>query len=90
MSNKAGLSIESAASIILRDTIQQHMKVFAHVIRTDRIAGKSVHAEYINALAGATALLIAGRHGSREDVLDGTIAKLRECIDRDLRHLAGL
>lgn len=87
---KPGFTMESAASLVLHDTIRQHMGMFAHVIRHDRVAGKSVHAEYLSGLAGVTALLIVGRHGSREDIIEMTIAKLREDIDRDLRHLAGL
>ena len=85
---KDGLRLESAASLTIRDAVQQHLHVFAHVIRTDRVAGKSTHAEYVNGLAGVTALLIAGGHGSRDDIINGTVAKLREYIDRDLRHLA--
>jgi len=88
MSKPPGLRIESAASVILRDTIQQHMGVFAHVIRTDRAAGQSVAAAYIDGLAGAAALVIAGGHGSRADVIETTIKTLREAINRDLQHLA--
>lgn len=83
-----GLRIESAASVTARDMIQQHMHAFAHVIRTDRAAGQSTVAAYIDGLAGAAALVVAGGHGSRTDVIESTIAKLRECIDRDLRYLA--
>lgn len=82
-----GLSIESAASVTLRDTVLQHMLTFNHVIRADRIAGKSVHAEYVNALAGTMALMIAGGQASKDDIIAATAAKLVECIERDLRHL---
>ena len=82
-----GLSIESAASVTLRDTLEQHMRTFNHVIRYDHVAGKSVHAQYVNALAGTMALMIAGRQASKDDIIAATVAKLRECIERDLRYL---
>lgn len=83
---KPGLRIESAASIILRDTITQHMHVFGEVVRRDRAAGQSVVAAYIDGLAGAFALTVAGRHADLESV-EAVIIKLRDAIDRDLRHL---
>jgi hypothetical protein len=82
-----GLSIESAASVTLRDTLGSHMRTFSHVIQFDRVAGKSVHAQYVNALAGAMALMIAGGQASKDDLIAVTTAKLVECIERDLRHL---
>lgn len=82
-----GLSIESAASVTLRDTLESHMRTFNHVIRHDRVAGKSVHAQYVNALAGTMALMIAGGQAGRDDIIAVTMAKLVECIDRDLKHL---
>lgn len=88
MSNDNGLRIESAASVIMRDTIQKHMGIFAHVIRTDRAANASVVAAYVDGLAGATALTIVGGHGSRQDVVDAVIKSLRAAVDRDLQHLA--
>lgn len=83
-----GLRIESAASVILRDTIVKHMATFMHVIRHDRAANAGVVAAYVDGLAGAVALTIAGGHGSREDVMLATMEKLREAINRDLVHLA--
>jgi predicted sugar kinase len=85
-----GLKIESAASVILEDTIKKHMHAFAHVIRRDRVAGMSVSAAYTGGLSGTLALIVAGGHASKEEVLTATIAKLREAVDRDLRHLAGV
>lgn len=82
-----GLRIESAAGIVLRDTVQKHMATFAHVIRQDRVANASVVAAYVDGLAGATALTIAGGHGSREDVIDAVIKSLRLAVERDLGHL---
>lgn len=82
-----GMKLESAASVIARDTLAQYFHVFAPVIRTDRVVNKSVSAEFINGLAGVLALTIAGGLGSKEDVLNATIAKLREYVDRDLQRL---
>lgn len=83
-----GLRIESAAGIVLRDTVQNHMATFAHVIRQDRAANASVVAAYVDGLAGAVALTIAGRHGSREAVIEAVIKSLRLAVERDLGHLA--
>lgn len=85
--SKPGLSIESAAGIVLRDTIIKHMHTFGHVIRRDRLSNAGVVAAYTDGLAGAVALTIAGGHGSRGEVVQATIDALLEAIDRDLRHL---
>lgn len=82
-----GLKIGTAAGITLRDAVLQHMLSFALAIRTDRRSGQAVVAAYIDGLAGAAALTIAGGYGSKEDVVNATVAKLREAVDRDLRHL---
>lgn len=87
--NKAGLSLETAASVTLHDMIQQHMARFALIMRHDRLVSTSVGAEYINGLAGALALAVVGGFGSKDDVIDAAVVKLRECVDRDLRFLAG-
>lgn len=84
---KPGLRIESAASVTLRDTIAKHMEIFSHVIRADRVAGQSVTAAYVDGLAGAAALVIAGGHGSKDEVTGQLVTLLRTCIERDLRHL---
>lgn len=84
---KPGLRIESAAALMARDMIQNHMRVFTHVIRTDRVASQSTVAAYVDGLAGAVALTIAGGHGSRDEVIKGTICALQEAIARDLQHL---
>ncbi len=83
-----GLRIESAASVTLRDSIQHHMQAFGLVIRRDRAANAGVVAAYVDGLAGATALTIAGGHGSREDVIEAVIKSLRLAVERDLGHLA--
>lgn len=82
-----GLSLESAASILATDMIQNHVAQFVHVIMHDRLANRSVVAAYIDGLSAVVALTIMGRQGSKEDVIEGTIAKLRENIERDLKHL---
>lgn len=87
MTQPPGLRIESAASVVLRDSIVKHMHVFGDVIKRDRAAGQSVVAAYIDGLAGAIALVIAGGHGSREDVVKSSNVELFKAIDRDLKHL---
>lgn len=82
-----GLKIDHAASVVLRDAIRKHMATFAFSIRHSRIASTSVVAVYVDGLAGAVALTIAGGHGSKEEVVNATVMKLREAVDRDLQHL---
>ena len=82
-----GLKIEPAAGITLRDLIRQHMQAFSWVIRTNRKAGQAVVAAYIDGLAGTLALTIAGRHADKDEVINATVTKLREAVNRDLRHL---
>lgn len=88
MTTTPGLRIESAASVVARDMIQNHVRIFAHVIRTDRAANQSTVAAYIDGLAGVMALTIAGGHGSRNEVLAETIIQITRTLERDLRHLA--
>lgn len=88
--SKLGLSIETAAGVTARDMIRQHLVAFGFAIRTDRTASQAAVAAYIDGLAGAIALTVAGRHGSREEVIDAAFMKLHEAIDRDLRHLRPL
>ena len=82
-----GLKIECAASVTLRDAIRKHMASFAHTIRKGRHCGQSVVAAYIDGLAGAMALTVVGNHGSKEEIVNATLAKLREAVDRDLQYL---
>ena len=82
-----GLKIEHAAARMLRGAIREHMIAFALAIRTNRTVSASVVAVYVDGLAGAMALAIAGGHGSKEDVVNATVAELREAIDRDLQYL---
>ena len=82
-----GLRIESAASVTLKDALEKHMHTFAHVIKYDRAANNSVLSVYVNGLAGAIALTVVGGHASKDDALNEAVRKLRECVDRDLRHL---
>ncbi len=82
-----GLKIETAAAFTLRDSIRQHMQSFYFAIRESRPSGQAVVAAYIDGLAGAVALTIVGSHGSKDDIVNATVTKLREAVDRDLRHL---
>ena len=82
-----GLKIEHAAGVTLRDAIRKHMAAFSYTIRRGRHVGQDVVAAYIDGLAGAMALTIAGSHGSKEEIVNATLAKLREALDRDLQHL---
>lgn len=84
---KPGLRIETGASILARDMIAKHLGQFATVIRQDRLAARSTVTEYTNGLAGAVALVIAGGHGSKEELISATVAQFREYLDRDLKHL---
>lgn len=84
---KPGLRIETAASVIARNFMADHLKQFRHVLLRDRAAGQTVALEYANGLAGTMALVIAGGHGSKEEVLHQMMQKLREYVDRDLQYL---
>ena len=85
---KPGLRIESAASVTARDMITKHLHTFGHVIRADRAASSSTNAAYVDGLAGAVALTIAGQqNGSQEEITEITILQLRDAIKRDLQHL---
>jgi len=87
---KPGLRRETAADVLLRETLSRHMKVFAEVIRSDRKVGQAVAASYIDGLAGTIALTVRGGHGSAAEVTEAVIAKLREAITRDLAYAAGI
>jgi hypothetical protein len=82
-----GLKIETAAGVTLRDAICRHMISFARTISANRHTGQTVIAAYIDGLTGAMALTIAANHGSKEEVVNATLAKLREALDRDLQYL---
>lgn len=82
-----GLKIETAAGVTLRDMIRQHMAAFAHIISANRHTGQAVIAAYIDGLSGAMALAIAASHASKEDIVNATLIKLREALDRDLQYL---
>lgn len=82
-----GLKIETAAGVMLRDAIRKHMATFAHTINRSRRCGQSVVAAYIDGLAGAMALTITGGHGSKDEVVNAVLVKLREAVNRDLQHL---
>jgi site-specific recombinase XerC len=80
-----GLRIESAASVIARDFITKHVNQFAHVLVADRAASQSTTRTYIDGLAAVVALAIAGRQGSRDEIVGLTLRLVREAIDRDLQ-----
>lgn len=82
-----GLRIESAASVLARDMIQKHIQSFSHVIMHDTAANRSVVAAYIDGLSAVVALSIMGRQGGKNDVTENVIQRLRENIERDLKHL---
>lgn len=82
-----GMRLETAASVILRDLIGDYTRNFLHVIKNDRLTGQGVVAAYIDGLAGAISLTVAGGHGSRAEVLSSVRQKLYEAVDRDLQHL---
>lgn len=82
-----GLRLETAASVILEDTIKKHFHTFAHVIQWDRASNKAVVAAYISGLAGACALTIKGRHASREEVEKLVLESFRAQLTEDLQHL---
>lgn len=82
-----GLRIEAAAGIVARDQITKHLTLFGPAVRGDRITAKSVVAAYIDGLAGAVALTIAGAHAAKDEVIEITVDDLRRAIERDLRHL---
>lgn len=82
-----GLRIEAAASVTARDMITKHLAAFSHAIQRDRIASQATTAAYIDGLAGVVALVIAGGHGSKSEVVESTVKALCDAIERDLRHL---
>ena len=82
-----GLSIETAASVLATEMIQNHVAQFVDVIMRDKAANRSVVAAYIDGLSAVVALSIMGRQGSKEDVTENVIQRLRENIERDLKHL---
>lgn len=84
---KPGLSIESAASVIMRDTVVKHMHTFAHAIKADHACAKSMHAVYVDALAGTIALMIAGGQAGRDELIAATATMLVNSLERDLQGL---
>lgn len=84
---KPGLRIETAAGVMAVDMIAQHVRTFQFAIKSDRLASAATVAAYIEGLAAVVGLTIAGRHGSKEDVLNATMVRLREETDKVLRKL---
>jgi hypothetical protein len=73
-----------------RDWVKGFMKSFAPSIRSEPATSEVTSALFIDGLAGVLALAIAGRQGSEQQIVDATIASLREAVKRDLRHLGEL
>lgn len=82
------MKLEHGAALVLRDLILDHMGKFAHVIRREQVAGRNVTAAYVDGLAGACALCVAGGQGSREEIEEAAIKAFRDALRRDLAHLA--
>ena len=82
-----GLRIETAVGVMARDMIRKHLEASAFTIRVNRRTGQDAVAAYVDGLAAVMALTITGDHGSKDDVINATVTKLREAVDRDLRHL---
>ena len=72
-----------------REWLANFMKAFGHSIRNERASARIATAAFVDGLAGVTALAIAGRHGSKDEIVEAAITQLRESIDRDLQHLFG-
>lgn len=85
--NNGGLKIEVAASIVARDLITKHLQQFSYVIRKDRHTGREVVAAYVDGLAGAVALTVAGGQGSKDEIVMATINAFCNAVERDLKHL---
>lgn len=84
---KPGLRIETAAAVVARNTIHNYMSHYALTIRRDRAAGQGATAAFIDGLSGAMALVVAGGHASRDEVLAATCKKLSDALNRDLAHM---
>lgn len=83
---KDGMRIETASSVIARDFVMDFFAKFQFAIRSDRAAGQAVSAVFIDALSGATALVIAGGHASKEDAIYATVRAFKDALERDLKH----
>ena len=83
----AGLKIQTAAGVMARHWVGQFFSQFGIVIRYDRHAARTVIAAFVDALAGAAAYAIQGRHGTEEEITEATVNQLRDAIKRDLKHL---
>lgn len=81
---KDGLRIEAASSIVALDMMQKHIAAFHFAIRADRHAAQTTVAAYTEGLAAVMALVIAGRHGSRDEVVKLTTDRLAEEVDKVL------
>ena len=74
--------------IMSRDWLKNFMRSFAPSIRNERETSRLASAAMIDGLAAVTALAIIGRQGTKDDIVESVVTKLRESIERDLRHLS--
>lgn len=81
---KPGLRLETAAGVLATDMMAKHIAAFQFVIKKDRHASQTTVAAYIEGLAAVVALTVAGGHGSRDEVVNATVDRLREEVDRVL------
>lgn len=77
------------ADTVARDWLRNFMRSFAPSIRKERASARIATAVFVDGLAGTVALAIAGRHGSKDEIIEATIQSFREAVDRDLKHLFG-
>lgn len=73
--------------VMTRDWLKNFMLSFASSIQRERRTAQVASATMIDGLAGVVALAIAGRQGSKSEIVEATVTELREAINRDLRHL---
>ena len=83
-----GLSVETAAHVILRDKIKRHLTEYSDAIMRDRKTGANAVAAFVDGLAGTMAMCVISGQVSRDDCLAATVHALRKALDRDLLQLA--
>jgi len=58
--------------VLATDMIQNHVAQFVHSSMHDTVQTDLTVAAYVDGLSAVVALTIMGRHGSKEDVIEGT------------------
>lgn len=74
--------------VMTRQWMKNFMKSFAPAIGRERNTAQVASSAMIDGLAGVAALAIAGRQGSKDEIVEAIITALRKAIDRDLQHLS--